>query len=427
MSTFVSDRKYLSPVLTQATPVIADSAKGSYLTSTDGRRYIDWVQGIAVNALGHCYPAVVEAATAQLSKIMTGSFNLVGYEATGELARRIAEVAPGDLSCVFFSNGGAEATDSALKLARTATGRSGIVAFKGSFHGRTIGATSVTGSSSSYRSSYAPLAGEVYFSSFPATEQCPAGFSAKERADFCLAELRQLFDYLVEPASVAAMIVEPIQGEGGYVVPDPSFLQGLREICSANGILLIFDEIQTGYGRTGTMFCGEHSGVIPDIMTLGKAIAGGLPMSAVVSTQAIMDKWKPGTHGTTFGGNPVSAAAGLAVLGAFEAEDVLAKSKVNGAYLRAKLDALVESSPIVEEVRGEGMMLAIKITQPDGGLGGDLVTRIRALCCERGLLALGCGTNHDCIRLLAPLIVTHDVIDEGMAILAGAIAAVESE
>ena len=426
MSTFTMDRKYLSPVLTQATQVVAESGRGSFLTGTDGRHYIDWVQGIAVNALGHCHPAVVEAATAQISRIMTGSFNLVGYEQTGELARRIAAVAPGDLACTFFSNGGAEATDGALKLARSATGRSGIIAFKGSFHGRTIGATSVTGSSASYRSPYESLAGNVYFSSFPATEQCPGGFSAKERAAFCLAELEQVFKYLVEPTSVAAIIVEPIQGEGGFVVPDPSFLQGLREVCTKNGILLIFDEIQTGYGRTGKMFASEHSGVVPDIMTLGKAIAGGLPMSAVVSRPEIHARWKPGTHGTTFGGNPVAAAAGLAVLDTFVAEDVLHNSQVQGTYMRSRLEAIAASSPIVCEVRGVGMMLAIKLAHPDGALGDDLAARVRTLCYERGLLVLGCGTNHDCVRFLAPLVITADVIDDGLSILESAIADVES-
>lgn len=427
MPAFTQDVKYLSPVLTQSTDVVAASGRGSFLFDTDGRRYIDWVQGIAVNALGHCHPAVVEAVTEQVSRIMTASFNLVGYEQTGELARRIAQVAPGELGCTFFTNGGAEATDSALKLARTATGRPGIIAFKGSFHGRTMGATSVTGSSASYRSSYEPLVGGVYFSSFPSKDQCPAGLSAEERAQYCLRELRNLLEYLVAPQSVAAMIVEPIQGEGGYVVPDPLFLQGLREICTEHGILLIFDEIQTGYGRTGRMFSSEHFGVVPDIMTLGKAIAGGLPMSAVVSTPQIMSRWRTGTHGSTFGGNPVCAAAGLAVLDTFASEDVIARSQEQGVYMRNRLEAIGAESGIVEEVRGLGMMLAIKLVHPDGTPGGDLVTRVRALCCERGLLALSCGTHHECIRLLAPLTVTREVVDEGLAILAGALADVEAE
>lgn len=427
MSAFTHDRKFLSPVLTQATPVIAASGQGSYLLDTEGRQYIDWVQGIAVNALGHCYPSVVEAVTKQVEKMMTASFNLVGYEQTGELARRIAEIAPGDLGCTFFTNGGAEATDAALKLARTATGRPGVISFKGSFHVRTIGATSVTGSSASYRSSYEPLAGSVYFSSFPAPEQCPPGLSAGERAEYCLNELRVLLQLLIEPTSVAAMILEPVQGEGGYVVPDPLFLQGVRDICTAHGILLIFDEIQTGYGRTGTMFASEHSGVIPDIMTLGKAIAGGLPMSAVVSTPEIMSRWQNGTHGSTFGGNPVCAAAGLAVLDAFASENVLTKSRAQGAFIRTELTRLADSSPIVQEVRGTGMMLAIKLAYPDGALGGDLAVRVRSLCVERGLLLLGCGTNHDCIRLLAPLTVSRDVVVEGLSILSQAIADVTQE
>lgn len=427
MPAFAQDVKYLSPVLTQSTDVVAASGSGPFLFGTDGRRYIDWVQGIAVNALGHCHPAVVRAVTDQVSRIMTASFNLVGYEQTGELARRIAELAPGDLGCTFFTNGGAEATDAALKLARTATGRPGIIAFKGSFHGRTMGATSVTGSSASYRSSYGPLVGGVYFSSFPSTDQCPAGLSAEERAEHSLRELRNTLEYLVEPESVAAMILEPIQGEGGYVVPHPTFLQGVREICTEHGVLLILDEIQTGYGRTGRMFSSEHFGIVPDIMTLGKAIAGGLPMSAVVSTPEIMARWKTGTHGSTFGGNPVCAAAGLAVLDTFASEDVITGSQERGVYMRNRLQAIADASGIVQEVRGLGMMLAVKLVHPDGSPGGDLVSRVRALCCERGLLVLSCGTHHECIRLLAPLTVPREVIDEGLAILEGALADVESE
>ncbi|MGO3041973.1 aminotransferase class III-fold pyridoxal phosphate-dependent enzyme [Ancrocorticia populi] len=427
MTTFVEDRQFLSPVLTQATAVVAQSGQGSYLTDTEGRRYIDWVQGIAVNALGHCYPSVVEAATTQIAQIMTGSFNLVGYEQTGELARRIAEIAPGDLSTTFFTNSGAEATDAALKLARTATGRPGIIAFKGSFHGRTIGATSVTGSAANYRSSYEPLMGSVYFSTFPAEEQCSPGLDAKGRAAFALDQLEQVLEYLVAPESVAAIIVEPVQGEGGYVVPDASFLQGLRKICTQHGMLLIFDEVQSGYGRTGKMFASEHFQVAPDIMTLGKALAGGLPMSAVVSTRNIMDKWISGTHGSTFGGNPVCAATGLAVLDAFEKEDVLARSASQGEYMRSQLEEICADSSIVSQVRGLGMMLAVKLTHPDGQIGGDLATRIRALCCERGLLLLGCGTNHDCVRIIAPLVVDRETVDEGLAILRDVITDVEAE
>lgn len=410
-------KSYLSPALAKSTELIIESGRGCYLTTTDGVEYLDFVQGIAVNSLGHSHPRVVAAVTEQVGKVMNASFNMVSFPTTLTLAKRLSAILPGDLGSVFFSNGGAEATDGALKLAKAYTRRPAIIAFKGSFHGRTIGATSVTASNSKYRKYYEPMMGSVYFTPYPSADLCPPGMSPSERTDYCLRELTSLFDYIVAPEMVAAIIVEPVQGEGGYVVPEKAFLQGLREICNKHGILLIFDEIQAGYGRTGKMFACENFDVVPDIMTLGKAIAGGLPMSAVVSTPEIMSKWLPGMHGTTFGGNPVVAAAALAVLDEFEESKILENCNKMGAYLKGRLLELQKNYPIISDVRGLGLMLAIEFANPDGTPGGNLLTAIKDSCLEKGLLTLSCGVKGNGMRFATPLNVTEKEIDEGLSIL----------
>ncbi|QOL35858.1 aspartate aminotransferase family protein [Bifidobacterium subtile] len=423
--TYNEYKQYLSPALAKTTDLVIERGSGSYVWTEDGDRYLDWVQGIAVNALGHSYPTVVEAITKQVRKLTTASFNMVNYPTTLKLAKRIAQLAPGELSSVFFSNGGAEATDGALKLARAYTKRPGIIAFKGSFHGRTMGATSVTASNSKYRKSTEPLVGGIHFAAYPSVDQCPAGYDEEQRSAWCIDDIQHIFDYICAPDETAAILVEPVQGEGGYVVPPVSFMQGLRELCSQHGIMLIFDEIQAGYGRTGTMFASEHFGVTPDIMTLGKAIAGGIPASAVVSTEAIMNEWHPGMHGGTFGGNPVMGAAGLAVLDEFEQSSILDNVNAQGVYLRNKLESLQAKYPIVSDVRGLGLMLAIELNHSDGRPGGDLVEITRSQALKRHMLTLSCGVRGNGMRMATPLNVTQNIIDEGIAILDESIAVAE--
>lgn len=413
--------RYLSPALARAADLVAVEGSGSYLTDAGGRRYLDWVQGIAVNALGHCHPRVVRAVTDQVARLMTASFNMAAYPATLELARRIAEIAPGELGTTFFSNSGAEAVDGAIKLARAATRRPAVIAFRGSFHGRTIGATSVTAAKSAYRSWYEPLMAGVHLTAFPSRDQCPAGYDGAQRADHAIGELEALLAHVVAPETVAAILMEPVQGEGGYVVPPREFVQRVRELCDEHGILLILDEIQSGYGRTGRMFACEAFDVVPDIMTLGKAMAGGLPMSAVVSTPEIMASWRPGMHGSTFGGNPVAAAAALAVLDEFAENDVLGNCRTQGAYVEQRLRELQGRHAIVTEVRGLGLMLAVELGHADGRPGGDLVTAVLQDCADHGLLLLSCGATGGAIRLVAPLTSTREELDEGLEILAAAI------
>lgn len=414
---FKDYEKYLSPALAKATDLIMESGNGCYMTDVDGNEYLDFVQGIAVNALGHCHPRVTEAVIEQTKKLMNGSFNLVNFPTTLELAKRISEVTPGNLNSIFFSNGGAEANDGALKLAKAYTGRPAIIAFKGSFHGRTVGATTITASNSKYRKYYEPMMGSVYFAPYPSKDLCPKGYDEKQRTEFCLNELESLFKYIVAPEMVAAIIMEPVQGEGGYVVPTKEFVQAVRDICTKHGILLIFDEIQSGYGRTGKMFAGENFDVIPDIMTCGKAIAGGLPMSAIISTPEIMAKWKAGMHGTTFGGNPVCAAAALAVLDEYKESNILDNVIEMGAYLKDKLEGLKEKYTCISDVRGLGLMLAIEFSHEDGTPAGEVFGKVRDECFKHKLLTLACGVNNNGMRFATPLNVKKEEIDKGIEIL----------
>ncbi|WP_353949224.1 aspartate aminotransferase family protein [Sporolactobacillus sp. Y61] len=410
-------RPFLSPALAKATDLIVASGEGCYLTDIHGERYLDFVQGIAVNALGHGHPKIVEAIKKQAGKLIHASFNLVHYPSTLELARRLAAVTPGRLDSVFFSNGGAEAIDGALKLARVFTKRPAIIAFQGSFHGRTLGALSVTGSKAKYRKYVEPMAGPVYFAPYPSKDLCPDGFNTAQRTAYCLNELDHLFAYLIAPDQVAAIIMEPVQGEGGYVVPEKAFVQGIRERCSQYGILLIIDEIQSGYGRTGRMFASEQFGVVPDIMTVGKALAGGLPMSAVVALPEIMAEWHPGMHGTTFGGHPVSAAAALAVLDVFQEEDLLDHVRKMGGYLKSRLLDLQQKYTCITDVRGLGLMQAIEFSHPDGSPAPDMLSRVRADCLKRRLLTLGCGVHENGMRFATPFNIKKEEMDQGLSII----------
>lgn len=414
---FEDYKEYLSPVFYKQTNLVAKSAQGCYLTDVNDEKYLDFVQGIAVNALGHNFPPIVKAIQEQAGNLINASFNLVNYESTLTLAKELASVTPEGLSSIFFTNGGAEATDSALKLSMSYSGRSAVIAFMGSFHGRTVGATSITGSNSKYRKHYNPLMGNVYFSPYPSGDLCPDGMSVEEQTDYCLWELDKSLKYVVWPEDVACIYMEPVMGEGGYVVPSKRFVQEVSKICKKYGILLIFDEIQCGYGRTGKMWASQHFDVIPDIMTVGKAIAGGLPMSAVISTPEIMDKWPIGTHGTTFGGNPVAAAAGCVVLEQFKDGSLLKNVNEMGAYLKEELLKLKEKYPCIYDVRGIGLMIAIEFRHEDGLPAPDIWVDVKTRMLAHHMLTLNCGVHGNGMRFATPLNVRKEEIDEGLAIL----------
>ena len=416
-------KKYLSPALSKSTDLIMEKAQGMYITDVNGDTYLDFVQGIAVNAFGHSHPKIVQAAKDQIDKLTTASFNMVNYPTTLELARRLSDKLPGNINSIFFSNGGSEANDGAIKLAKAYTHRPAIISFKGSFHGRSIGATTVTASNSKYRKYYEPMMGSVYFTTYPSKDLCPKGYDEHQRAEYCLNELQQLFDYVVDPEMVAAILMEPVQGEGGYVVPPVEFVKGVRELCDKHGILLILDEIQSGYCRTGKMFASEHFGVVPDIMTMGKAIAGGFPMSAIASTEEIMSKWAPGMHGTTFGGHPVCAAAGLAVLDLIEEENILENVNNQGEYLKSRLNEMQKKYPIMGDVRGLGLMVAVSFHDPkDGSPSAKMLQEVAKYCLEHKMITLSCGVHGNGFRFATALNVTKEELDKGLEIFEAAVA-----
>ncbi len=434
----------LSVNLTDDWPNIpVERAEGVYFYGTDGRRYLDFSSGMATANVGHRHPAVVKAAKDQIDRLIHGPIGVVMYEPILRLAYELREFTPGNLDSFFFSNAGAEAVEGCLKLARFVTGRPGIVCFYGGFHGRTYGAVSVTTSKVKYRKHYEPMVGSVYPVPFPYCYRCPYGHRhVRERGgpetgprdssgregcgSACLEGVRRLFRYVINPQEVAVILVEPIQGEGGYVVPPDGFLQGLRDICDEHGILLAFDEVQTGFGRTGEMFAAQTFGVTPDIMAIAKGIAGGFPLSATVASPELMDKWTSGSHGTTFGGNPVSCAAALAVLQVFREEKLAERARRLGERALARLEERLGGSPIVGEVRGKGLMIGVEFVQPGAeppAPNPEAVKHILRRCLDAGLILYPCGTDNHCIRFIPPLVITEEELDRGIDILAEAVLA----
>ena len=413
------ERAHLSQVLYRYTPLVIDHAQGSYLYTVDGRRYLDFASGIAVTNLGHGHPDVLRAAHEQLDRLVHTSV-VAHHEPAIELAERIAAVAPGKLDKVFFANSGAEAVEGAIKLARYTTGRSALIAFQGAFHGRTYGALSLTASKSYYRERYEPFLPGVYHAPYPYPYRNPSGPGEEATLTYVFDFIEEMLDTRVPPRNIAAFIVEPVLGEGGYVVPPAGFMPRLRALCDQHGILLIADEVQSGYGRTGKMFACEHTGVVPDIMTLAKSIASGLPLSAVVASSKLMDQWQPAAHGSTFGGNPVSCAAGVATLEVFQREGILANATEKGNDLLRRLRRLQQQSPAIGEVRGLGLMVGVELVNPDGSPNKELQKKIRQVCLDSGMVVLSCGPHDNVLRLVPPLNISQAELDEGWEILNGA-------
>lgn len=397
--------------------LVADRAEGMVVTDMDGNRFLDFAAGIAVCSTGHCHPKVVEAIQSQAARLIHFCNIPFYYPQMVELAERLAAVAPGESQKrVYFANSGAEGIESALKLARLRTGRQKIVACFGGFHGRTMGALSLTASKAAQRIGYAPFLPEVHHTHFATCYRCPVGCQPESCEVECLELLEKtLFSTIAPPEEIAAIVVEPIQGEGGYAVPKLEFLQRLTEIARANGILLIADEIQSGFGRTGKMFASEHFGFEPDILVSAKGIASGMPISAVIASDELM-QWRSGGHGSTFGGNPVSCAAALATLDLLEGGLIDNAAKV-GAYLKTRLEQLGDRHSIIGQVRGLGLMLAVDLVkdretrEPAVELRQEVLRR----CFEKGLVLLGCGAS--CLRVAPPLIITEQEADIGVAIL----------
>jgi 4-aminobutyrate aminotransferase / (S)-3-amino-2-methylpropionate transaminase / 5-aminovalerate transaminase len=391
-------------------PIFVEHAEGACLHDVDGKAYIDFAGGIGVLNVGHNHPRVVAAVRAQLEHLSHSCFQVGMYESYVRLAQRLNALAPGAVprKSIFFSSG-AEAVENAIKIARSFTGRQAVIAFQHSFHGRTLLGMSLTGKASPYKQNFGPYAPEIYHAPFPYAYR---GWDA-ERA---LNALDELFATQVAPGQVAAIVIEPVLGEGGFVPAPPSFLRELRRVTEQHGIVLIADEIQTGFGRTARMFAIEHSGVVPDLITIAKSLAGGLPLSGVIGRAEIMDAPLPGGLGGTYAGNPLACAAANAVLDIFEDEGLLPRAESIGQTIHRAFDALQQRLPAVGDVRGLGAMVALELVRdrqskaPAPELADHLVVEAR----KRGLILLKAGLYGNVIRVLAPLVIDDALLEQGL-------------
>ncbi|MGE5700960.1 MAG: aspartate aminotransferase family protein [Clostridia bacterium] len=403
----------MPPVAARATTLGVVKGEGSYLWSEDGKKYLDFASGVAVTNVGHNHPLVVERAKAQMDQLIHGGHNVVYYPVYVELAEKLNELNGGNCK-VYFSNSGAEVNEGAIKLAKKVTKRPGIISFKRSFHGRTLATTTLTASNSAYRKDYEGLLPSVYYADYPYALR--TGLSEEAETERCLAQLDEIFRFLIAPDQVAGIIMEPVQGEGGYVVPPKGFVEAIRRICDEHGILLIFDEIQTGFGRTGKMFAWQQFGVQPDVLTLAKGIANGFPLSALVAKAELMDKWTAGTHGGTYGGNPVACAASLAVIELLEG-GLLDNCNAMSAYFIEQLTKLKADYPQIAEIRGLGLMIGMECLDQDGKPDAKTVNGLKDKALEKGLMLLTCGTDKNVIRFIPPTTVTKEEIDQAMDII----------
>jgi 4-aminobutyrate aminotransferase / (S)-3-amino-2-methylpropionate transaminase / 5-aminovalerate transaminase len=401
-------------------PIVADRARGSTITDVDGNTFVDFVGGVGVVNVGHNHPRIVAAITEQVDRFLHTDFTVVPYEGYVELAERLGALAPiaGATRCAFF-NAGAEAVENAVKLARLYTKRQGVIAFEGAFHGRTMLALTMTSKTHPYKKGLGPFAPEVYRAPYPNPYRGPEAAEALEA-------LERLFTTHVSADHVAAIVFEPQQGEGGFIPASPEFVTGLREICDRHGIVLVADEVQTGFGRTGRMFAMEHFDVEPDLMIVAKSIAGGLPLSGVVGRAEIMDDPHSGAIGGTFIGNPVALAAACAVLDVFAEEQLVARAQILGDALRARMLAWQARWHQIGDVRGLGAMLAIELVQDPAtkAPAPELAEAVIDEALQRGLLLLKAGVNGNCIRVLCPLTTSEAELDDGLRAWEDALAAV---
>ncbi|HEY4360866.1 MAG TPA: acetyl ornithine aminotransferase family protein [Bryobacteraceae bacterium] len=405
------DARVISDSYTRSYPLVAERGEGALVEDPDGNVFLDFAAGIAVVATGHCHPQVVEAIRDQAGRLIHMSGTDFYYENMVRLAERLAELAPGDRERkVFFSNSGAEAVEAAIKLARYHTGRSQFIAFVGAFHGRTMGALALTESKAVQKKGFFPMMPGVHHMPYAYCYRCAYGKSPDTCAVECVEAIEtELFRTALPPEECAAIFVEPVQGEGGYVVPPRKFFDALRRLADEYGILLVFDEIQSGMGRTGKMFAAEHFGAVPDVITLAKGIASGLPLGATVAWRELMT-WPPGAHANTFGGNPVAVAAALATLDLLERE-LMANAASVGAHLMDRLREWPKRFPHVGDVRGLGLMIGIELVKDQATKERDpqLRNKVVQMCFEKGLLVLGAGPNT--IRLCPPLVITKEQAD----------------
>ncbi len=407
------DAAHLATCYSRYSDLVVDRAAGAHLHTVDGRDVLDFGCGIGVTNLGHGHPAVTAAVHAQVDRLLHTSVTAHTLPMI-EAAEEIAGVAPGALESVFLCNSGAEAVEAAIKLARKATGRSDVIAFLGAFHGRTYGALSLTASKAKYHAGMGPLLPGVHHVGYPR-----GGDGEGEAA---VAEVERLLASTADPGDVAAVVVEPVLGEGGYLVPPEGFLPGLRRLCDRHGILLVADEVQTGFARTGRFFAVEHTATQPDIMCLAKGLGNGMPVAAMVATREVMSAWHPGDHGTTYGGNPVACAAAVAVIRTIRSERLVERSARLGDAVLERARAWPSLNPGLSDVRGLGLMIGLEFSTAGGAPDPAVVARVREESLRAGLLLLTCGSDDNVIRLVPPLTISEGELEQGLEILEAALA-----
>jgi 4-aminobutyrate aminotransferase len=428
----MEDLKGFMPSLTKAVPHLIDSiivkGQGAYVWDHTGKRYLDFTSGIGVVNTGHCHPKVVAAIREQAELLLHTHQNTAFHAPMLRVLGALRDVVPPQLDTFFFANSGAEAVESAVKLARQATGRPNIIVFQRGFHGRTIGTMSLTASKTIYRAGYQPLMPGVFIAPYAYCYRCPQAEANPEKFGFdkdctwALDELDFILHSQTAPGETAAMLVEPVLGEGGYIIPPKRFLQGLRKMCDEHGILLIADEIQCGFGRTGRYFAFEHFDIVPDILIMAKGLASGMPLSAIASRSQIMNQAPPGSHGGTYGGNAVACAAAAASIRIYGDERLLENAARLGERLLAELQKLKERFPSIGDVRGLGLMAGVEFVKPGGKTPDkDKAMAVRNACVKNGLLILTCGTHDNIIRWIPPLIITAEQLEDGLKIFRSAL------
>jgi 4-aminobutyrate aminotransferase/(S)-3-amino-2-methylpropionate transaminase len=405
-------------------PLFVQKAQGALLLDVDGNVFLDFAGAIGTVNAGHCPPEVVEAVKKQLEQYIHTCFHVGMYEPYIALAEKLAHITPGSFSKkAMFLNSGAEAVENAVKIARKYTGKTGIVSFTRGFHGRTLLGMSLTSKVKPYKYQMGPFAPAIYKAQYPYPFQRPASMTEEQYAEFCV---RQFEDFLlteVAPEEVAAVIMEPVQGEGGFIVPPKTFVKGIYEICKKNNILFIADEIQTGFGRTGEMFCSTYFDIEPDLITLSKSLAAGFPISAVVGRAEIMDAPNPGEIGGTYGGSPLGCVAALAVIEKMEREDLPGRARTIGEAIRLHFTSLQKDYPVIGDVRGLGAMCAIELIDPETRKPSkELTAQIIKSCYEKGVLLLSAGVHGNVIRFLTPLVITDEQLLEGLNIISEVLA-----
>jgi 4-aminobutyrate aminotransferase len=413
MVDYMDSIAHLSPVWTRIFPIEVEYGQGCYLYDIHGNAFLDFTCGIGVTNTGHCHPRVVEAIQKQAGLLIHGQANIVYHKPMLELVNELRQIVHPSIDGFFFTNSGAEAVEGAIKLARHATGRQNVIVFQGSFHGRTVGTMSLTTSKTVYRVGYQPLMAGVFVAPYPYAYKF--GWSERQTTEWCLGELDNLLLSQTAPQETAAILIEPVLGEGGYVVPPKEFLQSLRKLCDQHGILLIADEVQSGFGRTGKWFAQEHFEIVPDI-TVAKGIASGLPLSGVFSRIDLMKKWATGTHGGTYGGNAVACSAAVATVQAMREEDMPGNARMRGAQLIIRLKDIQSKYKVIGDVRGLGLMVGVEFRNSERKPDKTTTKTVINACLAEKLLLLSCGTYDNVIRLIPPLIVTEKQIDDAVDI-----------